>query len=214
MGPCVVWALKVSLLFLAKLAKDLKNNERVGPTRLEKQFGKGGERPFGQEPPRISRKRNTRPLRGGHAKEVLGMAKVLPAKEATAQWCQIREGGPKAETAKLCQKEGSTARECQTAGRASFSETAIWADKERRGVSAKESTGAEESSREDAQENYRSNFANGGCSQRCENVNGHSDGRPNHRADPGRPSCTSAVGQRSVKKALCGEWASCRWGPT
>lgn len=41
------------------------------------------------------------------------MAKVLSAKETTAQWCQIREGGPKAETVQLCQKEESTARECQ-----------------------------------------------------------------------------------------------------
>jgi hypothetical protein len=43
------------------------------------------------------------------------MAKVLSLEETTAQWCQIREGEPTAETAQLCQKEESTARECQTA---------------------------------------------------------------------------------------------------
>jgi hypothetical protein len=51
----------------------------------------------------------------GFSKEVLGMAKALSAKETTAQWCQIREGEPKAETAQLCQKEGITARERQAA---------------------------------------------------------------------------------------------------
>jgi hypothetical protein len=45
----------------------------------------------------------------------LGMAKVLSLEETTAQWCQIREGEPTAETAQLCQKEESTARECQAA---------------------------------------------------------------------------------------------------
>ena len=53
-----------------------------------------------------------------NSKEVLGMVKVLSLKETTAQWCQIREGDPAVETAceaQLYQKEGSTARECQTA---------------------------------------------------------------------------------------------------
>jgi hypothetical protein len=34
--PCVVWALRVLLPFLAKLIEDSTNNDRVGPTRLEK----------------------------------------------------------------------------------------------------------------------------------------------------------------------------------
>jgi hypothetical protein len=43
------------------------------------------------------------------------MAKVLSLEETMAQWCQIREGETTAETAHVCQKEESTARECQTA---------------------------------------------------------------------------------------------------
>ena len=39
--PCVVWALGVSLPFLAKLIEDQKNNDRVGPTRLEKAVWQG-----------------------------------------------------------------------------------------------------------------------------------------------------------------------------
>jgi hypothetical protein len=39
----------------------------------------------------------------------------LSLEKTTANWCQIREGEPTAETAQFCQKEGSTARECQAA---------------------------------------------------------------------------------------------------
>ena len=75
----------------------------MGPTRLEKAVWQGRGATF--------RARTSQ----DNSKEVLGMAKVLSLEETTAQWCQIREGEPTAETAQLCQKEESTARECQAA---------------------------------------------------------------------------------------------------
>ena len=84
------------------------------------------------------------------------MAKVLSLEETTTQWCQIREGEPTAETAQLCQKEESTARECQTAWSARRRrQSERIADKERRGFSAKAGPGAEKTSSEDAQERCR-----------------------------------------------------------
>jgi hypothetical protein len=79
--PCVVWALRASLPFLAKLIEDLKNNDRVGPARLEKAVWQGRGATF--------RARTSQ----GNSKEVLGMAKVLSLEETAVQWCQIREGG-------------------------------------------------------------------------------------------------------------------------
>jgi hypothetical protein len=65
----------------------------MGPTRLEKAVW--------QERGATFRARTSQ----GNSKEVLGMAKALSLEETTAQWCQIREGKPTAETAQLCQKE-------------------------------------------------------------------------------------------------------------
>ena len=80
-----------------------KNNDRVGPTRLEIAVWQGRGATF-----RAGNSQN-------NSKEVLGMAKWFSAKETIPQRCQIRKGGSKAETAQWCQKEKSTARECQTA---------------------------------------------------------------------------------------------------
>ena len=80
-----------------------KNNDRVGPTRLEIAVWQGRGATF-----RAGNSQN-------NSKEVLGMAKWFSAKETMlAQRCQFREGESKTETAQLCQKEKSTARECQT----------------------------------------------------------------------------------------------------
>jgi hypothetical protein len=42
--PCVVWALRASLPFLAQLIEDQKNNNRAGPTLLEKAAWQGSVR--------------------------------------------------------------------------------------------------------------------------------------------------------------------------
>ena len=131
-----------------------------------------------------------------NSKEVLGMAKWFSAKETMAQRCQIRKGGSKAETAVVLEGEVCGTRVPD----GSVGETTVRADKECRGISAKASKGAVESSRENAPERCRSDSANGGCSQRCRVDNGHSDGSPNCRANPGRPKCTSAVCGLSAKK--------------
>jgi hypothetical protein len=69
----MVWALRVSLHFLAKLIEDQKSSDRVGPTRLEKAVWQGRGATF--------RARTSQ----DNSKEVLGMAKVLSLEETTAQ---------------------------------------------------------------------------------------------------------------------------------
>ena len=67
----------------------------MGPKRLEKAVWQGRGATF--------RARTSQ----DNSKEVLGMAKVLSLEETTAQWCQIREGESKTETARY-PPDGST----------------------------------------------------------------------------------------------------------